>query len=125
MARTPKNGTQKGKVLPLVRIEESDRLKLLLAASEARRLQVESELAVAQADKLVAELDKDGRVRAALEQANKARSAGQFATQKYLSVMKGVEEKLGHSLEGYAMDPETGVVRPLSSTSPGAAVHSN
>lgn len=124
----PKSAPTKGKndatVLSLLRVEENDRMSLLLASSEVQRLHAQADLAVAQADKMIADLDKDGRVRDALNSAHRFRAAEQIAQQKYFAVMKGVEAKLGISLERYAMNPDTGIVRPIDTT-PVDPVHPN
>jgi hypothetical protein len=113
-----KSNGKKENVLSLLRVEENDRMSLLLAASESQRLSAQADLAVAQADKLIADLDRDGRVRDALATAQRFRAAQQLAEQKYFAVMKGVEAKLGISLEKYAMNPDTGIVRPIDTNTP-------
>jgi hypothetical protein len=40
-------------------------------------------------------------------------------------VVKGVEAKLGISLEKYAMNPDTGIVRPIDTSTPVDPVHTN
>lgn len=101
-------------VKPLIlKVEDTDRMQLLLLSAEARALLAEANLAQAELNNIVATLDKDGKIAAAVAKLNNANAAQQRTAQKYAAVVQAVEGKLGVSMTGFAMNPETGVIKPI------------
>jgi hypothetical protein len=94
-------------------VETSDRLTLLLFASEVRAARAEAVSAAMSAEAMLKAVDPEGKVQKALQAAAARSQAVQVADMKYASAVAAVEKKLGVSLEGMAMDPETGVVKPI------------
>ncbi len=99
--------------LVVLRVEDPDRMHLLIAASELRAANAEAYASSAMLDALLAQVDKDGKVKKALENASQAMQRAQARQAEYQRRVSEVEAKLGLPLEGMSMDPESGIVRPI------------
>lgn len=99
---------------PLKKVADQDRVQLLLLSGEVRVANAEQALARAELESLLASIDKDGRITASMTKVNDAVTRHQLTIQKYTAYVRGVEKKLNMSFAGLAMNPETGVIHPIS-----------
>ena len=99
--------------IEVIRVDDVDRLGLLLTHANIRAIRAEYTLQRQKLDAFLKEMDKDGIVTRANSALDGLRRASEEADQKYQAIVASIEEKLGVRLSEYTMQQETGELVPL------------
>ncbi len=107
-----------------VAVSEKSRIDILLAFSRQRAADAELRSSQLTVEHLIDKLDKDGQLRAAIKESQVASARAADAGNRMRGIIIEVQKEVGHSLEGYRIDPESGnLIKPPSApaTPPTAA----
>ena len=98
-----------------IAVSEKSRIDILLAFSRQRAADAELRSSQLTVEHLLDRLDKDGQLRAAIKDAQVASARAADASNRMRGVIVEVQKEVGHSLEGYRIDSESGnLIKPPS-----------
>lgn len=103
----------------VIRVSDANRVNLALAA--ARQRSADSDLRITQlmVERVIERLDKDGQLRAAIQDAQAAAARQREASIKMAAILAEVQKEVGHSLEGCRIDDESGhLIKPPPAPKP-------
>lgn len=92
----------------VVRVSSENRVNLTLAVARQRAADADLRITQLLVERVIEQLDKDGQLRAAIQEARAAAARQQVASIKMSAVLAEVQKEVGHSLEGYRVDDESG-----------------
>lgn len=95
-----------------VAVSEKSRIDILLAFSRQRAADAELRSSQLTVEHLIDKLDKDGQLRAAIKESQVASARAADAGNRMRGIIIEVQKEVGHSLEGYRIDPESGNLIP-------------
>lgn len=95
----------------VIEVDKELRTDLVLALMRRRAAQAELALGAAKVERLIEKLDKDGELAAAIKNANALMAQANEVELRCNAIISKVQQAAGHSIAGYAIDQNSGILR--------------
>jgi hypothetical protein len=95
-------------VAEVIPVSAENRVNLMLVVARRRAADADVRATQLMVERVIERLDKDGQLRAAIQESQAAMARQQEAGIKMAAVLADVQKEVGHSLEGYRVDQDSG-----------------